>query len=115
MQENPKLSEHPALLSGFIAYADQAVVSKQLIKRKAGTVSLFAFDKGQSLSEHTAPFEAFVEIVDGVAEIVINHRSHTVRAGEFILLPAGVPHAVNALERFKMVITMIKEEVNSNP
>ena len=109
MPESPKSSEHPTQLSGFIAYADQAVVSKRLIKRKAGTVSLFAFDKGQSLSEHMAPFEAFVEIVDGAAEIVINHQPHKVRAGEFIILPASVPHAVNAIEQFKMVITMIKE------
>jgi len=115
MQEDPNSSGNPTLLSGFIAYADQAVVSKQLIKRKAGTVSLFAFDKGQSLSEHTAPFEAFVEIVDGMAEIVLNHQSHTVKTGEFMILPPGVPHAVNAIERFKMVITMIKEEVKSNP
>lgn len=109
MPENSKPSEKPIALSRFIQYADQAVVSKQLIKRKAGTVSLFAFDKGQSLSEHTAPFEAFVEIVDGAAEIVINHQSYTVKTGEFIILPANVPHAVNATEQFKMVIAMIKE------
>lgn len=109
MQDDQVLLGNPLPLSTFIQYADHAVVSKQLIKRKTGTVSLFAFDKGQSLSEHTAPFEAFVEIVDGAAEIVINHQPYTVKIGEFIILPANIPHAVNAIERFKMLITMIKE------
>jgi quercetin dioxygenase-like cupin family protein len=109
MLENQEPLGKPLPMSSFIQYADHAVVSKQLIKQKTGTVSLFAFDKGQSLSEHTAPFEAFVEIVDGAAEIIINHQSYSIKTGEFIILPANVPHAVNAVERFKMVITMIKE------
>ncbi len=109
MEAAQEFSATPISLSGFIQFSDGAIVSKQLTKRKAGTVSLFAFDKGQSLSEHTTPFEAFVEIVDGAAEIVINRQSYTVKTGEFIILPANVPHAVNAIERFKMVIAMIKE------
>ncbi|MDE3056562.1 MAG: cupin domain-containing protein [Bacteroidota bacterium] len=116
MEANQNLSQgiplgfaQPIPLSGFIQYSDGSIVSKQLIKQKSGTISLFAFDKGQSLSEHTAPFNAFVEIVDGTAEIVIDKHLNTVKAGEFIILPANVPHSVNAAERFKMVIVMIKE------
>ncbi len=109
MEKEQELFARAIPLASFIQYADNAVVSKQLIKQKGGTVSLFAFDNGQSLSEHTAPFNAFVEIVDGTAEIIIDNHANTVKSGEFIILPANIPHAVNAVERFKMVIVMIKE------
>ena len=93
-----------------IDYADNAVVSKHVIKKDTGNVSLFAFDKGESLSEHTAPFDAVVNIVDGKAEIIIDGISHVLEAGETIVMPADIPHALNAVERFKMVLTMIKSK-----
>jgi quercetin dioxygenase-like cupin family protein len=93
----------------FIEYSSGSVVSKQIIKKNNGTITLFAFDKGQSLSEHTAPFDAFVHIADGKGEFVINGNPLIVSRDEFIILPANIPHAVNAVEKFKMLIVMIKE------
>lgn len=95
-------------LAGLIAYQDGAVVSRTLIDKAAGTVTLFAFDAGQGLSEHTAPYDALVQILDGRAEIVITGRRHELGAGEIIVMPAGEPHALRALERFKMLLTMIR-------
>lgn len=91
-----------------IDFADHSVVSKTIIKKPNGTVTLFAFDKGEELSEHTAPFEALVQILEGDAEILIGGKPETVTAGRFIMLPANVPHAVKATQRFKMMLTMIK-------
>ena len=96
----------------FIQYSDGSIVSKQLIKKETGTITLFAFDKGQSLSEHTAPFDAFVQIVDGKAECAVDGKPVIVSKGEFIILPANIPHAVNAVEKFKMLIVMIKKSVD---
>ena len=98
--------------AGFIEYSDGSVVSKQLIKKETGTITLFAFEKGQSLSEHTAPFDAFVQVVDGKGEFFIDGRPVVVNRDEFIILPANIPHAVNAAEKFKMLIVMIKESKN---
>jgi quercetin dioxygenase-like cupin family protein len=95
--------------SDYIHYSDGSIVSKQLIKKDTGTITLFAFDKGQSLSEHTAPFDAFIQIVDGKAECIIGGNPVIVSKGEFIILPANIPHAVNAVEKFKMLIVMVKE------
>jgi len=95
--------------AGSVEYSDDSVVSKQLIKRGGGTISLFAFDKGQSLSEHTAPFDAFVEVLDGEAEFVVGGKNIKVGAGEFIILPANVPHSATAAQRFKMLLVMIRE------
>jgi quercetin dioxygenase-like cupin family protein len=94
-----------------IDYAPSAVVSKHILKKDTGNISLFAFDKGEGLSEHTAPFDAIVEVVDGKADIIINGVSHILEAGETIIMPANVPHALHAIERFKMVLTMIKAGV----
>ncbi len=94
----------------LIAYAPGAVVSKQIIKRETGNVTLFAFDKGEGLSEHTAPFDAMVQIVDGKAEILIGGQPYVLVAGESIIMPAGIPHALKAVEQFKMLLTMIKEK-----
>ena len=91
-----------------IDYAGQAVVSKQILKKEAGNVSLFAFDKGEGLSEHSTPYDALVQIVDGRAEILIDGKSHVLEAGESIVMPAHIPHALKAVERFKMLLTMIK-------
>jgi quercetin dioxygenase-like cupin family protein len=89
-------------------YAPDGIVSKRVIEMPSGNVSLFAFDKGQRLSEHTAPFAALVQVIEGNAEIIINNVSSKLSAGESIIMPANIPHAVNATERFKMVLTMIK-------
>ncbi len=90
------------------AYQDGSVVSRQITKADAGNVTLFAFDAGQELSEHTAPFDALVQVLDGEAEIIIAGQSFHLKSGQAIILPAGQPHAVKALHRFKMLLTMIR-------
>jgi quercetin dioxygenase-like cupin family protein len=95
-------------LSGLAEYQPGAVVSRTLVDRKIGTITIFAFDEGQGLSEHTAPFDAFVQIVDGEAEIVISASPLTARAGEIVIMPAGEPHSLRAVKRFKMLLTMIR-------
>jgi quercetin dioxygenase-like cupin family protein len=90
------------------AYQDGAVVSRTLLKRAGGTVTLFAFDEGQALSEHTAPFDAVAHVLEGEAEITIAGSPLKVLAGEMVLMPANQPHAVNARTRFKMLLTMIR-------
>ena len=92
----------------LIAYQDGAVVSRTLLKRASGTVTLFAFDRGQGLSEHTAPFDALVHVLDGEAEIVIAGTSHQVAAGDLMLMPANQPHALTARTPFKMLLTMLR-------
>jgi len=95
-------------LETLIDYQKDSVVSKTIIGKKTGTVTLFAFDKGQGLSEHTTPFEAVVYLVDGEAEITVAGKPHRVKKGEMIILPANIPHALQALSPFKMLLTMIK-------
>lgn len=85
-----------------------SVVSRAVIQKKTGTVTLFAFDEGQGLSEHTAPFDALVYILDGRAEIVISGKPHVVKRGEMIIMPAGEPHSLKATEAFKMMLVMIR-------
>lgn len=89
-------------------YADDAIISRTIINKPTGTVTLFAFDKGQSLSEHTAPFDALVQVVDGKAVITIDKKDFTLEKGESIIMPANIPHAVSAQERFKMILTMVR-------
>lgn len=98
----------PAQLSELIDYANDSIVSKTLIDKPVGTITLFAFDKGQKLSEHTAPYDAVVQIIDGSADITIGGKSATVCAGQLIVMPANIPHAVTAKERFKMMLIMIR-------
>lgn len=93
-----------------IDYSDKAVVSKHILKKETGNISLFAFDKGEGLSEHTAPFDAVVSVIDGRADVQIDGVSHILNAGENIIMPANIPHALHAVERFKMVLTMIKSQ-----
>ena len=93
---------------GLVSYQDGAVVSRILIKRGGGTVTLFAFDEGQSLSEHTAPFDAIAHVLEGEALITIAGVALTVPAGDMVLMPANQPHAVHAPSRFKMLLTMIR-------
>ena len=95
-------------LVDLVTYQEASVVSKTLLEKKTGTVTLFAFDKGQGLSEHTAPFDAMVFVFDGVAEIVIAGNPVVVRQGEMLVMPANQPHALKAVERFKMMLTMIR-------
>jgi quercetin dioxygenase-like cupin family protein len=91
------------------AYQAGAVVSREVLKKKTGSVAAFAFDKDQGLSEHRAPFDALVHVIDGLAEITVGGVPHKVAAGEMIVMPANVPHALRAIERFKMLLIMIRE------
>jgi len=97
-----------ARLADLIAYQQGSVVSKTLLDKGSGTLTLFAFDEGQGLSEHTAPFDAFVHIVDGEAEIVISGNSFRLKEGEVVVMPANEPHSVKAVTRFKMLLVMIR-------
>lgn len=92
----------------LLAYQDGSIVSKVLVKQKGGNVTLFAFDAGEELSEHTAPFDALASLLDGEAEITVGGQSYAVRSGETILMPANIPHALKAKVRFKMMLTMIR-------
>ncbi len=92
----------------LIEYQDGSVVSREIIRKDTGTVTIFAFDKGEGLSEHTAPFDAMVQIIDGKAEISISGNKNVLEAGEMIIMPANEPHALKALEKYKMVLTMIR-------
>lgn len=95
-------------LTDLIAYQEGSVVSRTLIDKKVGTLTLFAFGAGQGLSEHTAPYDATIQIIDGEAEVIIEGTSHTVKAGEMIIMPANRPHAVRATTQFKMLLIMIR-------
>jgi quercetin dioxygenase-like cupin family protein len=95
-------------LAASIAVQSGAVVSKTLVNKAAGTLTLFAFDKDQSLSEHTAPYDAFVQVLEGEAEITLAGQPHSVKAGEVLLMPANVPHGLRAVTAYKMLLTMIK-------
>jgi quercetin dioxygenase-like cupin family protein len=109
MKTNNEILSKAINASEFIQYSEGSIVSKQLVKKETGTITLFAFDKGQSLSEHTASFDAFVQVVDGKGEFLIDGKPYIVSQDEFIILPANIPHAVNAVEKFKMIIVMIKQ------
>ncbi len=95
-------------LNESVEYADNSIVSKAVIKSQPGNVTLFAFDKGQELSEHTAPFDAIVQVLDGRVEIKIGDDRHTLDNGATIIMPANIPHALKAIDRFKMLLTMIR-------
>lgn len=92
----------------LVSYQDGAVVSRTLVHRATGTVTLFAFDEGQGLSEHTAPFDALAHVVEGSAEIVVSGKPLPTKAGEAVLMPANQPHSLKAITRFKMLLTMIR-------
>jgi quercetin dioxygenase-like cupin family protein len=94
----------------LVNYQDGAVVSREVVTKSTGSVTIFAFDEGQGLSEHTAPFDALVQVLEGEAEISIAGSPHRVHCGEMILMPAGQPHALKALARFKMILTMIRSK-----
>lgn len=95
-------------LAGMVEYQQDAVVSKTILKKNTGTVTLFAFDEGQGLSEHAAPFDAMVQVLDGQVEITISGKPYLLQAGEFIIMPANEPHALKGVKPFKMMLTMIR-------
>ncbi|MBU5637466.1 cupin domain-containing protein [Geomonas sp. Red69] len=95
-------------LVNLAGYQDGAVVSRTVIDKPVGTITAFAFDAGEGLSEHTAPYDAFVQVLDGEAEINIEGTAHTVSAGEIIIMPANKPHSLRAVKRFKMLLVMIR-------
>ncbi len=99
------------LLKEAVAYQEGSIVSKEILKTAAGTVTVFAFEVGQGLSEHTAPFAVLVEILDGEAEVTISGKLHTLAEGRMIILPANEPHSLKAKKRFKMLLVMLKGEV----
>ena len=96
-------------LKGMVEYQDGSIVSKEIIKKESGTVTLFAFDKGQGLSEHTAPFDALVNVLDGQAQVKISGEPYLVKEGELIIMPANKPHSIQAMEKFKMLLVLIKK------
>jgi quercetin dioxygenase-like cupin family protein len=96
-------------MADLVAYQEGSVVSRQITKAEAGNVTLFAFDKDQELSEHTAPFEALVHVLEGEGEIKISGRPFQLKAGDAIIMPADEPHALKAMQRFKMLLTMIRK------
>jgi quercetin dioxygenase-like cupin family protein len=102
------MTQKISTLKDLAVYQDGAVVSKEILKKQTGTVTIFAFDQGQGLSEHTAPFDALVYIVDGHAEITISGEPHQLKEGEMIIMPGGKPHALKAIQKFKMMLVMIR-------
>ena len=103
-----KLIAHQASTNDLLDYQEGSVVSRTIIDKKTGTVTLFAFDEGQGLSEHTAPFDALVHLIDGEAEITISGKPLRLKKGEMVIMPAGDPHALQAVKKFKMILIMIK-------
>jgi quercetin dioxygenase-like cupin family protein len=91
-----------------VDYAEGAIVSKTVLKKESGNISLFAFAKGEALSEHTAPFDAMIQVVEGKGEVTIGGSPFILESGQTIIMPANIPHSVKAVEKFKMVLTMIK-------
>lgn len=108
-QPKPRgLGTEAAKVADLVNYQDGSTVSREIVKKPTGNVTIFAFDEGQGLSEHTAPFDALVYVLEGEVEINIAGQSHRLQGGEMILMPASQPHALKALKRFKMILTMIR-------
>ncbi len=103
------MTQEKVKLMDLIDYQKGSVVSRALIDKKVGTVTLFAFDEGQGLSEHTAPYDAMVQVLEGEVEITISGRPIHLKEGEMIIMPANEPHALKALKKYKMLLTMIRE------
>jgi quercetin dioxygenase-like cupin family protein len=104
----PMAPAQPVSLAEYVQYAAGSIVSRALVQKPVGSITLFAFDAGQELNEHTAPYDAYVQILDGEGEVVIGGQIVKPKCGETVLIPANVPHAVNARQRFKMLLTMIR-------
>lgn len=105
---NPDILGRAIDMAGLAAYQAHSVVSREIIRKPTGTVSVFAFDKGEGLSEHTAPFDALVYVLDGKAEVFIDGQPHQVDQGQMIIMPADHPHALRAVSRFKMLLVLVK-------
>ncbi|PKP04347.1 MAG: cupin domain-containing protein [Bacteroidetes bacterium HGW-Bacteroidetes-9] len=108
MESNKFNNRKAFIFNNEIEYSDGGIVSMRVLEKSTGNVSLFAFDKGQKLSEHTAPFDAMIQIVEGEAEILIGGEPNKMKEGDVIIMPANIPHSVNSITEFKMVLTMIK-------
>ena len=113
MKETPQakptgLGAEIANAAELVTYQEGSIVSREIVKKPTGTVTLFAFDEGQGLSEHTAPFDALVHVLEGDVEISVAGKPHRLRGGEMILMPANQPHTLKALKRYKMILTMIR-------
>ena len=106
--QNDRIIAQALKMESLVAYQEGSVVSKTLVDKKAGTLTLFAFSRGQGLSEHTAPFDAVVCILEGEARITIDKKPYTVKEGEMLIMPANKPHALHAVTKFKMLLMMIK-------
>ena len=102
------MAQQVSNMKDLVTYQDSSIVSKEIIKKPTGTVTIFAFDQDQGLSEHTAPFDALVYVLDGLVEITISGKSYRLQEGEIIIMPAGEPHALQAVSRFKMMLLMIR-------
>jgi quercetin dioxygenase-like cupin family protein len=107
--EGKDINASPSALAELIEYQAGSIVSRMLVNKDAGTVTLFAFDKGQGLSEHTAPFDALVYVIEGVTEITISGKPMTLESGDTVIMPANDPHALKAIEKFKMLLVMVKQ------
>jgi quercetin dioxygenase-like cupin family protein len=109
-EKRPRIQPGQVLeLAGLVGYGEGAIVSRTLVENEAGTLTLFAFESDQGLSEHTAPFDALVQVIDGEGEFTIGGKTCRVGSGQIVLMPAGVPHAVRAERRFKMLLTMLRK------
>jgi quercetin dioxygenase-like cupin family protein len=108
MQSNEFEKAKVFSFSDSVEYASGGILSKTVLKKETGNISLFSFAQGEALSEHTAPFDAMIQVVDGKAEVIIGGKSFILESGQTIIMPANIPHAVKAVEKFKMVLTMIK-------
>ena len=95
-------------LDSIVSYNEKSIVSRTIIESESGTITAFAFDKGQNISEHTAPFDAIVQVLDGRALFIVDGKSYEIRKNQIIIMPAGIPHEVKAIQPFKMLLTMIK-------
>jgi quercetin dioxygenase-like cupin family protein len=108
MAANKKLAAQPATLNSLITYQEGAVVSRTIIDKNAGTITLFAFDQGEGLSEHTAPYDALVYVIEGEAHVTISGKPLKLKKGELTIMPANEPHALQAMTKFKMLLVMIR-------
>lgn len=108
MQDDQNLKGRVLDTADVVQYQDGAIVSREIMRSEKGTVTFFSFDQGQGLSEHTAPFDAMVFILDGEAEVIIAGDPLLLHSGDMVIMPANIPHALNAVKRFKMILTLIK-------
>ena len=108
MKNKEKLETQITRLADLIGYQEGSVVSRTIIEKKGGTVTLFAFDEGEGLSEHTAPYDALVQILEGEADVIISGKPIRLKNGEVTIMPANEPHALSAVSRFKMLLTMVR-------